>query len=87
MIRGLLVIGQNPAVGGHNARMVQRGLAELDWLVVRDTDESETASFWYKGRPVQDGELTPQDIATEVFLMPASLAGEKERHASRIRTG
>ena len=33
--------------------MVQRGLAELDWLVVRDTDESETASFWYKGQPVQ----------------------------------
>src|SRR5689334_13788481 len=77
LIRGMLVIGQNPAVGGHNASMVQRGLAELEWLVVRDTDESETASFWYKGRPVQDGELTPKDIATEVFLMPGSLAGEK----------
>jgi hypothetical protein len=27
VIRGMFVIGQNPAVGGHNAAMVQRGLA------------------------------------------------------------
>ncbi len=76
-IRGMFVIGQNPAVGGHNAYMVQRGLAELEWLVVRDTDESETASFWYAGRPVRDGEIAPDDIATEVFLMPGALAAEK----------
>ena len=77
VIRGMLVMGQNPAVGGHNARLVQRGLAELEWLVVRDTDESETASFWYRGRPVEDGEIAPENIATEVFLMPGALAGEK----------
>ncbi len=77
VIRGMLVIGQNPAVGGHNVRMVQRGLAELEWLVVRDTVESETASFWYAGRPVQDGDLAPSHIKTEVFLMPAALAAEK----------
>ncbi len=76
-IRGMFVIGQNPAVGGHNAYMVQRGLAELEWLVVRDTDESETASFWYAGRPVRDGEIAPDDIDTEVFLMPGALAAEK----------
>ena len=77
VIRGLFLLGQNPAVGGHNAALVQRGLAELDWLVVRDTGETETASFWYKGRPVREGEIRPQDIKTEVFLMPASLAAEK----------
>jgi formate dehydrogenase major subunit len=77
VIRGLFVIGQNPAVGGHNANMVQRGLAELEWLVVRDTVESETASFWYKGNPVRAGDLAPKDIKTEVFLMPGALAAEK----------
>ena len=77
VMRGLFVIGQNPAVGGHNALMVQRGLAELEWLVVRDTVESETASFWYAGRPVQDGELSPDSIKTEMFLMPGSLSAEK----------
>jgi formate dehydrogenase major subunit len=77
VIRGLFMLGQNPAVGGHNSSMIQRGLAELDWLVVRDTNETETASFWYAGRPVRDGELKPQDIRTEVFLMPASLPAEK----------
>lgn len=77
LIRGLFLLGQNPAVGGHNAAMVQRGLAELDWLVIRDIAETETASFWYKGRPVRDGEIAPRDIKTEVFLMPAALAAEK----------
>jgi formate dehydrogenase major subunit len=77
VIRGMFVIGQNPAVGGHNATMVQRGLAKLEWLVVRDTIESETASFWYAGRPVSEGEIAPREIATEVFLMPGALAAEK----------
>lgn len=77
IIKGLFVMGQNPAVGSSNARVVQRGLAKLDWMVVRDIAETETASFWYRGHPVRDGEMRPQDIPTEVFLMPASIAGEK----------
>jgi len=80
LIRGMFVIGQNPAVGGSNSgKTVQRGFANLDWLVIRDFTETETASFWYAGHPVKSGELRPQDIKTEVFLMPSSLAtGEKE---------
>ena len=78
VLRGMFILGQNPAVGGHNARMVQRSLANLEWLVVRDIAETETASFWYEGRPVRDGEIATRDIATEVFLMPGALAGEKE---------
>ncbi len=45
VIRGIFMFGQNPAVGGRNARLVQRGLAELDWLVVRGMTETETASL------------------------------------------
>ncbi len=77
LVKGLFLLGQNPAVGASNSALVQRSLANLDWMVVRDFTETETASFWHKGRPVRDGELTPQNIKTEVFLMPGSLAGEK----------
>lgn len=77
-IKGMILYGQNPAVGGTNSGLVQRSLANLDWLVVRDVAETETAVFWKEGAAVKSGELTPADIKTEIFLMPASLAGEKE---------
>src|SRR4029079_9987606 len=38
----------------------------------------EAASFWYASPEVARGELRTRDIQTEVFLMPASLPGEKE---------
>ncbi len=77
VIRGLFLMGQNPVVGSSNSHMVQRGLANLEWLVVRDFAETESATFWYQGHQVRNGEVRPEDIKTEVFLMPASLAGEK----------
>ncbi|SEP72683.1 formate dehydrogenase major subunit [Faunimonas pinastri] len=76
-MRGMFVIGQNTVVGGMNAKLVQKGLAGLDWLVVRDSHEVETATFWKKGTLISEGEMKPEDIATEIFLMPASLPGEK----------
>ena len=78
LIKGLFLMGQNVVIGGSNSRLLQRGLSKLDWLVVRDTDEIESANFWGKGHLVRDGTLDPRDIGTEVFLMPAELAGEKE---------
>jgi formate dehydrogenase major subunit len=75
---GLFVFGQNPAVGGPNARLERRALANLDWLVVRDLVEIETASFWYDSPEVERGELRPEDVKTEVFLMPAASHVEKE---------
>jgi formate dehydrogenase major subunit len=76
-IRGLFMLGQNPVVGGSNSDLIERGLANLEWLVVRDITETETATFWRDGRLVRRGELKPQDIKTEIFLMPGSLAAEK----------
>jgi formate dehydrogenase major subunit len=78
IIRGLLLIGQNPVVGGHNTHLVRMALPKLEWMVVRETFENETASYWYKSPEVGRGELRPQDIKTEIFLLPASLPGEKE---------
>ncbi len=75
---GLFVFGQNPAVGGPNSRLERRALAKLDWLVVRDLVEIETASFWYDSPEVERGELRPEEVYTEVFLMPAASHVEKE---------
>ncbi len=74
---GLFCMGQNPAVGTQDAGLVRKGLAELEWLVVRDAFEVETATFWKNSPEVKRGELDPKQIATEVFLMPAAMAPEK----------
>ena len=74
---GLFVMGQNPAVAGPNSGMERRALAKLKWLVVREMVETETASFWYDSPEVQRGETRPEDIGTEVFLMPAAGHAEK----------
>jgi formate dehydrogenase major subunit len=74
---GLFVMGQNPAVGAPNGRLQRSALAKLKWMVVRDMVETETASFWYESPEVARGELSPDTIATEVFLFPAAGTAEK----------
>jgi formate dehydrogenase major subunit len=77
-MEGLFVMGQNPAVAGPNARLERRALARLKWLVVRDMVELETASFWYNSPEVNRGELRTEEIATEVFFLPAAGHAEKD---------
>lgn len=78
LIRGLFLMGQNPVIGTSNSTVVEEGLAKLDWLVVRDTTEIESANFWRKGNLVRDGKTRPEEIGVEIFLMPAALSGEKD---------
>ncbi len=78
VMKGQFVLGQNPVVGAVNSDLVERGLSKLEWLVVRDFAMTETANFWQKGRLVQRGELTPEQIGTEVFFLPSAMAAEKE---------
>jgi formate dehydrogenase major subunit len=73
-VRGMFLIGQNPAAGGPNARLHRAAMRKLDWLVVRDWFEHESASFWYADPEVDD----PHSIATEVFLLPAAAMAEKD---------
>ena len=77
-MEGLFVFGQNPAVGAANGRLERKALSKLKWLVVREMVETETASFWYNSPEVERGELSPDKIGTEVFLMPAAGQGEKD---------
>jgi len=76
-VEGLFVMGQNPAVGAPNGRLQRKAMSNLKWLVVRDLVEIETSTFWLDSPEVERGELDPERIATEVFLMPAAGSVEK----------
>jgi formate dehydrogenase major subunit len=71
---GYFLFGQNPGGGGLNARLHRAGLRNLEWLVVVDWFETESAVFWKndpEGPP-------PSDIKTEVFLIPAAANPEND---------
>ena len=78
LIKGQFVLGQNPLVGAVNTELIETGMARLEWLVVRDFAMTETADFWRDGRRVRKGAITPEEIDTEVFFLPAAMPGEKE---------
>ena len=48
------------------------------WEVVRDFAEIESASFWYDSPEIETGQLRTEDIATEVFFLPAAAHTEKD---------
>jgi formate dehydrogenase major subunit len=73
-MKGYFLFGQNPGGGGPNAKLHRAGLRNLDWLVVLDWFETESAVFW-KNDP---GGLPPAEVKTEVFFLPAASAAEKE---------
>jgi formate dehydrogenase major subunit len=74
---GYFLYGQNPAVGSANTRMQRLGMANLDWLVVRDMTMIESATWWRDGPEIETGEMRTQDIKTEVFFLPAAAHTEK----------
>jgi len=84
-VKGYFLFGQNPAAGSTNARMQRKALEQLDWMVVRDLYEVESAAFWYKGaEPHPYATVDPSKIKTEVFLLPA--AGPTEKAGSFTNT-
>jgi formate dehydrogenase major subunit len=76
--KGFFVMGENPTVGNANGKLHRIALASLDWLVVRDMQETETASFWYDSPEIETGELKTEEIGTEVFFLPAAAHTEKK---------
>ena len=77
-IEGYLVLGQNPAVGSAHGKMQRLAMAHLKYLVVRDLNMIETATFWKDSPEIETGELVTKDIATEVFFFPAASHVEKD---------
>ncbi len=71
-VKGMICWADNPAVSGPSAADKRHYQANLDWLVSVDIFENETAAFWK-----QPG-ANPAEIQTEVFLLPATAAYERE---------
>ena len=76
-VKGYFLWGQNPAVGSAGARLQRLALAKLDWLVVRDLALIESAAFWQDSPEIATGELSTDQIGTEVFFLPAAAHVEK----------
>jgi formate dehydrogenase major subunit len=66
-----LLLAENPAVSAANAAKVHAGLTKLKTLVAIDLYETETAAF-FKAPGTR-----PEDVGTEVFLLPAAYGAEK----------
>jgi formate dehydrogenase major subunit len=77
-VKGYIIAGENPAVGHANGKAHRLGLSKLEWLVVRDCIEIESAAFWYDSPEIESGELKPEEIPTEIFFLPAASHTEKD---------
>ncbi len=77
-VKGYFLLGQNPAVGSANGKAQRLGMANLDWLVVRDLFAIESATWWQDGPEIATGEIVPEECRTEVFFLPAASHVEKE---------
>lgn len=77
-VKGYFLLGQNPAVGSAHGRLQRRAMANLEWLVVRDFNLIESATWWLDGPEIATGELRTDQIGTEIFFLPAANHAEKD---------
>lgn len=71
VIKGYFNWGMNPCHSAPNAGNVRRSMANLDWLVVVDQVETESAGFWHAP------DMNPEEIDTTVYFLPCALIYEK----------
>jgi formate dehydrogenase major subunit len=74
---GLFSFGMNPVSNGPHSRKAVAALSKLKWLVVAENFEQETATFW-RDDILSLVDLAPEDVQTEVFLLPAANFAEKD---------
>ena len=84
-VRGFFLLGENPAVGSANRRLHRLAMAKLDWLVVRDLVEIESASFWHDAPEIESGELAHRGHRHRGVL-PAPAASHVEKDGSFTNT-
>jgi formate dehydrogenase major subunit len=69
---GFFAWGQNPACSGANSNKTRQAMTKLKWLVNVNLFDNETGSFW------RGPGMKPEDIDTEVFMLPCCSSMEKE---------
>ncbi len=68
-IKGFIDFGMNPVANGPNTEKMIAALSKLEWAVIAEAFETETAQFWKVAREAP---------AAEVFLLPAAIFAEKD---------
>jgi formate dehydrogenase major subunit len=76
-MEGFFSFGMNPVSNGPHSRKAIAALAKLKWLVVAENFEQETAAFWREDI-LALVDRKPEDVQTEVFLLPAANFAEKD---------
>jgi len=71
-VKGFICMGQNPAVDSPNAKMARMALRTLEWMVVVDLFETDTAAVW------KEPGIDPKSSKVEVFFIPGAPAAEKD---------
>jgi len=77
-VDGFFVVGENPAAGHAHAKLQRLAMSHLKWLVVRDFQLIESATWWKAGPEIESGEMVTTQIPTEVFFFPAAAHTEKD---------
>lgn len=75
-VKGLLTFGMNPIGNGPHSKKMVQALTKLDWMVVVENFETETATFWKA--PKEYGGPDSKAVKTEVFMLPAANFAEKD---------
>ena len=68
-IKGFIDFGMNPVANGPNSEKMIAALGKLEWMVLAEAFETETALFWKVAR---------ENPKTEIFLLPAAIFAEKD---------
>jgi formate dehydrogenase major subunit len=76
-MEGMFAFGMNPVSNGPHSKKAIGALGKLKWLVVAENFEQETAAFWRDDIQQLVGK-TPEDVQTEVFMLPAANFAEKD---------
>jgi formate dehydrogenase major subunit len=76
-MEGFFSFGMNPVSNGPHSKKAIAALARLKYLIVAENFEQETASFWREDILALAGR-TPEDVQTEVFMLPAANFAEKD---------
>ena len=71
-VKGFICMGQNPAVDSPNSKMARAAMRNLEWLVVVDLFETDTAAVW------KEPGVDPKSSKVEVFFIPGAPAAEKD---------
>lgn len=71
VIKGYFNWGMNPCHSAPNAKFAREAMKNLDWLVVADQVETESATFW------KAPDMNPSEINTTVYFLPCALIYEK----------